>query len=41
VNTAFEQIPPEAIQMAKGALLDGLGVAIAGSQTDIGRIVTR
>jgi 2-methylcitrate dehydratase PrpD len=41
VHTTFEQIPPEAIQVAKGALVDGLGVAIAGSQTDIGRIVSR
>jgi 2-methylcitrate dehydratase PrpD len=41
VQTTFEQIPPEAIQVAKGALVDGLGVAIAGSQTDIGRIVSR
>jgi hypothetical protein len=31
VNTTFEQSPPEAIQVAKGALLDGLGAAIAGA----------
>ena len=41
VNTRFEQVPTEAIDVAKGAVVDGLGVAIAGSQTEIGRIVTR
>jgi 2-methylcitrate dehydratase PrpD len=41
VNTRFEQIPVEAIDVAKGAVIDCLGVAIAGSQTEIGRIVAR
>jgi 2-methylcitrate dehydratase PrpD len=41
VNARFEQIPSAAISVAKGAIVDGLGVAIAGSQTDTGRIVAR
>ena len=41
VHTTLEQIPPEAIQVAKGALVDGLGIAIAGPQTATGSLVSR
>jgi 2-methylcitrate dehydratase PrpD len=41
VDTTFSHIPPAAVDVAKSAIVDGLGVAIAGSQTDIGRIVAR
>jgi 2-methylcitrate dehydratase PrpD len=41
VDTTFAGIPPAAIEVAKGAIVDCLGVAIAGSQTEIGRIVAR
>lgn len=40
-ETAFANIPPAAITVAKAAIVDCFGVAIAGSQTDIGRIVAR
>jgi 2-methylcitrate dehydratase PrpD len=41
VHTTYDQIPAEAIGVAKRAIVDGLGVAIAGSQTDAGRIAAR
>jgi 2-methylcitrate dehydratase PrpD len=40
-QTTFAHIPPAAIDVAKGAIVDCFGVAMAGSQTDIGRIVAR
>jgi 2-methylcitrate dehydratase PrpD len=36
----FEQIPAEALEWAKDAILDCIGVAIAGTQEDAGRIIT-
>src|SRR3712207_7455276 len=41
VQTTFANTPPEAITVAKRAIVDCFGVAMAGSQTDIGRIVAR
>lgn len=41
VNTTYDQIPAEAIAVAKRAIVDGLGVAVAGSQTETGRIAAR
>jgi len=40
VATGFEQIPREAVDFAKGAILDCLGVTLAGSQDSSGKIVT-
>ncbi len=36
----FEQIPAEALDWAKDAILDCIGVALAGTQEDAGRIIT-
>lgn len=38
VNTSFADIPARAIRGAKEAILDSVGVALAGSQDDPGRI---
>jgi 2-methylcitrate dehydratase PrpD len=39
VDTGFEQIPEEAVTATKRALLDTLGVALAGSKEPAGRII--
>lgn len=39
VNTDFENIPTEAITVAKKAILDGIGVAIAGSKEECSGII--
>ena len=39
-NTSYEKIPEEAIPVAKMCILDGLGVALAGSREPAGRIIT-
>ena len=36
----FEQVPGEAFTWAKDAILDCTGVALAGTQEDVGRIIT-
>ena len=36
----FRDIPPEAIALAKQGILDSIGVALAGSLEDDGRIIT-
>lgn len=41
VKTSFEDIPPEAIRIAKDLNLDMLGVALAGSQEAEGKAVAR
>ncbi|MGR3504224.1 MmgE/PrpD family protein [Pseudaestuariivita sp.] len=38
-NTTYEDLPAQAIADAKRGLLDTLGVAIAGSQTELSRII--
>ena len=38
---ALEDVPGRAIDIAKGGLVDALGTAIAGTQTDAARILTR
>ncbi|MGH7847455.1 MAG: MmgE/PrpD family protein [Candidatus Binatia bacterium] len=38
VDTRYERIPPEVVATAKTALLDCLGVALAGSQEDCAKI---
>jgi len=40
VATGFEQIPREAVDFGRGAILDCLGVTLAGSQDPSGKIVT-
>ncbi len=40
VGTGYEAIPPEALRFAKGAILDCLGVALAGSLEPSARMVT-
>ena len=40
VAIGFDQIPREAVDLAKGVILDCLGVTLAGSQDPSGRIVT-
>jgi 2-methylcitrate dehydratase PrpD len=40
-ETDYPRIPPEAVRGAKDAILDGLGVTIAGSEEPAGRIVAQ
>jgi 2-methylcitrate dehydratase PrpD len=40
VNTHYEKIPVEAISIAKMCLLDGFGVALAGTRELTGKIIT-
>ncbi len=39
-NTQFQDIPDDVVQFAKRCLLDLVGVAAAGSQTELSRIIT-
>lgn len=41
VETDYSSIPPEAVRGAKDAILDGLGVTLAGSEEPAGRIVAQ
>jgi 2-methylcitrate dehydratase PrpD len=41
VETGFEDIPGEAVESAKQHVLDCLGVMLAGSRQDIGRLIIR
>src|SRR5919108_3326102 len=41
VDTAFADIPSQAYARAQEAMLDGLGCALVGSPTPIGKLVTR
>jgi 2-methylcitrate dehydratase PrpD len=38
-RTRYRDIPPEVVDLAKGFVLDGLGVALAGSTDECARIV--
>ena len=38
-NTRFQDIPSEVVGLARGFILDGLGVALAGSTDECARIV--
>ena len=38
VNTKYEDIPPEVIELGKKTILDGLGLALAGSVSESGPI---
>ena len=40
-ETAYERLPAEAITQAKRALLDTIGVTLAGHQEEAGRIITQ
>lgn len=40
VQTNFEQIPEEALAVAKKSILNGLGLAVAGSREPSGKIIT-
>jgi 2-methylcitrate dehydratase PrpD len=37
-TTTYEQIPPEVIELGKKSILDGLGLALAGSRAETGSI---
>ena len=39
VNTSYDHLPPEAVEAAHRAVLDTLGVALAGSREQAGRLV--
>jgi 2-methylcitrate dehydratase PrpD len=39
VETSYEQLPPEAVNIAKRSILDCLGCALAGSEEDTSKIV--
>src|SRR5687767_3857197 len=38
VGTRFEDVPASAVAAAKGAILDAVGVALAGSQEEAGEV---
>jgi Uncharacterized protein involved in propionate catabolism len=40
VNTSYDQLPKKAVSIAKGCILDCLGVALLGSREPAGRIMT-
>jgi 2-methylcitrate dehydratase PrpD len=40
VETTYEQLPAPAVEQAKRALLDTIGVTLAGTQEDAGKIMT-
>ncbi len=40
VETSYDELPKEAVDNAKKCILDGLGVAVAGSAEPAGRIIT-
>jgi 2-methylcitrate dehydratase PrpD len=40
-HTRFQDIPKDVVQLARGFILDGLGVALAGSTDECSRIVQR
>ncbi len=39
-HTSYGDIPQEALDIAKMSLMDGLGVALAGSREPTGRAIT-
>jgi 2-methylcitrate dehydratase PrpD len=41
VNTTIQKMPSQAVKIAKDAILDCLGVMLAGAATDEGKIMTR
>src|ERR1700692_2437861 len=41
VNTQYENIPPEVIELGKKSILDGFGLALAGARADSGGICLR
>ncbi|HME60685.1 MAG TPA: MmgE/PrpD family protein, partial [Candidatus Binatia bacterium] len=40
-RTSYRDIPKDVVQLARGFILDGLGVALAGSTDECSRIVQR
>ena len=40
VNTTYDDLPDNVIQVAKMSIIDGIGTCIAGSETAAGRIIT-
>jgi 2-methylcitrate dehydratase PrpD len=40
-ETTYEQLPPDAVTQAKRALLDTIGVTLAGHREEAGRIITQ
>jgi 2-methylcitrate dehydratase PrpD len=41
VNTTYEDIPPDVVELGKKSILDGLGLALAGSRAQTGTICRR
>ncbi len=41
VNTRFADIPAEVLELSRKSILDGLGLALAGSIADTGEIVRK
>jgi 2-methylcitrate dehydratase PrpD len=41
VNTTYEDIPPDVVELGKKSILDGLGLALAGSRAQTGAICRR
>src|SRR6202047_4688018 len=41
VNTRYENIPPEVIELGKKSILDGFGLALAGARAESGGICLR
>src|ERR1700692_409129 len=41
VNTKYEDIPPEVVELGKKSILDGFGLALAGSASVMGPIARK
>jgi 2-methylcitrate dehydratase PrpD len=41
VNTQYSDLPSEVVELGKKSILDGLGLALAGSRAETGALVTR
>jgi 2-methylcitrate dehydratase PrpD len=41
VNTQYSDLPPDVVELGKKSILDGLGLALAGSRAKTGKLVTQ
>src|SRR5215467_10569683 len=41
VNTRYDDIPPEVLELGRKSILDGLGLALAGSVSEMGTLVRK
>jgi 2-methylcitrate dehydratase PrpD len=41
VNTQYSDLPPDVVELGKKSILDGLGLALAGSRAETGKLATQ